>query len=871
MIAKGKIRGEGAQLARYLMMGEDREIAQLVETRGLDAFGSDPVTAFDRMEQWAGENTRCQMPFFHGHIRLAPDERLADQQWMELLDRMEKRLGFAGQPRIVSFHVNEATGEKHLHAAWFRIDLEAERAIDPGMYKNHLMDFSRQEERRHALREISSQRKPQDRARAADRNELEESRRLGTDVRAIRTDILDCFQQSDSGKAFKAALEARDMTLANGDRRDCFVVIDGAGGHHALNKKLTGVTLAETRARLADLDRAQLPTVSQAKELQAERQAVRSAQEARRQRQPIPGVEAARGSYASLDAATVAKGRPLGQTAGEIRFAWRVTQTAGQFAKQLAGKGLILVHVSAEEAKASERAHDFAKAISRRNRPVREGFAVIDQRGSVTRIDQRTTGDQWEEIQKRLGGIDRADLATLAEARVIQHEANRAAFREKKQAERAEAQRNAPVTGRAAEIREAWNASCDPEPTKDAAHLETALAARGIGLAFVGAEEAYASERRAAFAKATGNFAPVWREGEIVAVDGYGSVHRLDERTTGQRRPEIDARLATIDRAALMNLDGTQEAMRAASLEAWKVARRAEREQARPASAIEKTIEVALRDTVTGTDFAAELDDKGLTVARVTARDVEALAALRTADTEAGTTGTLASGRCFADVIEGDLAAVTRQGDVFRLSPQKLDFDEIENRLADVQTRLPGVVEARALNEADRERGAEQRVRNEAEFVTSRLEQADTIAGQQELRQAVRGTESVVHAAAEMPVAAVADAASTALSLSGIAAKAFAGFFRMFSFGAMAEPKQTRQQMRNEAQAAGNVETQHAHEVAAGVQAIETARDWQQHAQKTTQQEQDLSLSARFGTPPTREANIGRERDDEYGRERERD
>ena len=43
------------------------------------------------------------------------------------------------------------------------------------------------------------------------------------------------------------------------------------------------------------------------------------------------------------------------------------------------------------------------------------------------------------------------------------------------------------------------------------------------------------------------------------------------------------------------------------------------------------------------------------------------------------------------------------------------------------------------------------------------------------------------------------------------------------------------------------------------------------HAQKTGQQEQDLSFAARYGTPPTREANIGRELDQGRERERERD
>ena len=128
---------------------------------------------------------------------------------------------------------------------------------------------------------MSNQRQPDDRARGADRKELEESRRLKTDIKAIRTAILDCLETSDSGKAFKAALDAKGLMLSNGDRRDCFVVIDQAGGQHALNKKLTGLTLAETRERLADLDRQQLPSVEQAQAMQRARQAEREHRAAR--------------------------------------------------------------------------------------------------------------------------------------------------------------------------------------------------------------------------------------------------------------------------------------------------------------------------------------------------------------------------------------------------------------------------------------------------------------------------------------------------------------------------------------------------------------------------------------------------------------
>ena len=45
-----------------------------------------------------------------------------------------------------------------------------------------------------------------------------------------------------------------------------------------------------------------------------------------------------------------------------------------------------------------------------------------------------TTGDQWEEIQKRLGGIDTRELVSVADAREVMKEANRGEWRERRQA-----------------------------------------------------------------------------------------------------------------------------------------------------------------------------------------------------------------------------------------------------------------------------------------------------------------------------------------------------------------------------------------------------------------------------------------------------
>lgn len=84
---------------------------------------------------------------------------------------------------------------------------------------------------------------------------------------SIRNTIHDCWQSADSGRAFAAALDEQGLILARGDKRD-FVVVDRAGGDHALGRRITGATAAETRARMADIDRSGLPSVEQARERQ---------------------------------------------------------------------------------------------------------------------------------------------------------------------------------------------------------------------------------------------------------------------------------------------------------------------------------------------------------------------------------------------------------------------------------------------------------------------------------------------------------------------------------------------------------------------------------------------------------------------------
>lgn len=80
----------------------------------------------------------------------------------------------------------------------------------------------------------------------------------------FREAIRACYDASENGMDFDAALAREGLMLAQGEKRD-FIVIDHAGGIHALGKRILGESAAQIRQRLSDLDRDELPTAEQAR------------------------------------------------------------------------------------------------------------------------------------------------------------------------------------------------------------------------------------------------------------------------------------------------------------------------------------------------------------------------------------------------------------------------------------------------------------------------------------------------------------------------------------------------------------------------------------------------------------------------------
>jgi len=257
MIGKGTQHNNGVKLADYLISGKENERATLWQLHG---FASDDIREAFRSVHVMADATRCEQPFFHVQMRTPNGEALTKEQWERVADRTESKLGLGGQARAIAFHLDEETGHEHMHVAWSRIDEESMTARSLPFYKLRLKEVCRELEIELGLTRVTNERRGP--SMAPLRYEQEQARRLGVDIHETHATIRDCWERSDSGKSFSAALAEKGFTLARGAKRD-YIAIDRAGGIHALGKRILGVTAAQVRERLADINGRTLPTVEQ--------------------------------------------------------------------------------------------------------------------------------------------------------------------------------------------------------------------------------------------------------------------------------------------------------------------------------------------------------------------------------------------------------------------------------------------------------------------------------------------------------------------------------------------------------------------------------------------------------------------------------
>ena len=257
MILKGNQRGGGRQMALHLLNAEKNDHIDVHEVSGFIA--SDVLGALN--EAYAhSKGTKCKQFMYSLSLNPPEDEQVPVALFEEALERVEKKLGLEGQPRVVVFHEKE--GRRHGHCVWSRIDTEKMKAINMSLSNTKLMEISKSIylEQNWKMPEgfiDKSKRSPLNYTRA----EWQQAKRIGRKPDDIKRELQECWAISDSKQGFSNALEDIGYYLAQGDGRG-FVAVDVHGEIYSLTRKL-GQKKKALEERLGKPDA--LPSVDEVK------------------------------------------------------------------------------------------------------------------------------------------------------------------------------------------------------------------------------------------------------------------------------------------------------------------------------------------------------------------------------------------------------------------------------------------------------------------------------------------------------------------------------------------------------------------------------------------------------------------------------
>ncbi|WP_419907887.1 relaxase/mobilization nuclease domain-containing protein [Hoeflea sp.] len=249
MILKGKERGDGSQLAQYLLASRDNEHVELHEVRGF--ISDDLIGAFGEADAIA-QGTRCKNHLFSMSLNPPEGADVSVEAFEQAVEKIEQQLGLQDQPRAIVFH--EKDGRRHAHVVWSRIDSERMRAINLSHYKTRLREVSRKLYLEHGWDmppglQDRRLRDPLNFTRA----EWQQAKRAGLDPREIKSAFQQCWKSSDNRASFEQALKERGFWLAKGDQRG-YVAIDYRGDVYSLSR-FAGVKTKELEGKLGDREK----------------------------------------------------------------------------------------------------------------------------------------------------------------------------------------------------------------------------------------------------------------------------------------------------------------------------------------------------------------------------------------------------------------------------------------------------------------------------------------------------------------------------------------------------------------------------------------------------------------------------------------
>ena len=281
MILKGRTRGQGSQLARYLFSSKNDEV-KVLDIRGTCASELTKSGLTDALKEFDeyGKLTKGEKTLFHLAIAPSDFDRMDSTKWQYAVAKAEESLGLSGQPRAVVKH--EYEGKEHLHVVWSRVDLEthklksdsftnlklcnAARDIELDLGLQQLPDMHRGHEKARKLtEELKAGQEPNEdrisqRQREVQKFVEEESSKS---PQALKRAIATAWHQSESGEEFRDLLKEKGLRLVRGDRGP--VVMDAEANVFSPARYIEDARVKDIKAKCEDI-LSDLPSVDQARE-----------------------------------------------------------------------------------------------------------------------------------------------------------------------------------------------------------------------------------------------------------------------------------------------------------------------------------------------------------------------------------------------------------------------------------------------------------------------------------------------------------------------------------------------------------------------------------------------------------------------------
>ncbi|MEZ0611356.1 relaxase/mobilization nuclease domain-containing protein [Fibrella sp. WM1] len=232
MVIRGNIRGNGAQLAQYLLGEGGNERIQLLEVDGREDASEHYLHQTLLSMSLTAQLSRTDKGLYHAQINPAysEDRRMSTEDWQRAADILGHELGLSEQRRVIVLHTKK--NRTHAHVVFERYDHQTGKVID-NRFSRLAQDRARKEMERvfeHAPTPHRNQHRPE-----------------------LKDLLTTLWQENQTGQAFINAVHDNGYLLAHGVPRHPFMVVDENGRSFDLVRQLKGIRIKEVRQRLRDL------------------------------------------------------------------------------------------------------------------------------------------------------------------------------------------------------------------------------------------------------------------------------------------------------------------------------------------------------------------------------------------------------------------------------------------------------------------------------------------------------------------------------------------------------------------------------------------------------------------------------------------